>query len=484
MAGEFSTGREPSAVLGGRPSRRRPIKALGVALSFLFPIVSARGQTCDVNLLCTGDPCVISGNRTLTNPCTLNFQQRRVEILNAAVVQSAEQFGNITLFAGDLTVRGQLTTQGGVIRIKLAGNGTSSQGRLTTDGAGRILANHSGDDGGMVIITTDSGGMVTVAGTSAIRANGQGTVDVCIGYRNPDDLCEIPGTGAITISSVPGSGAAISADHGGMVALTGGPIDLQNNAKIDVSNTAQTDDGGGVALLANNGGLTVSGTIVASDIAAFGDGGDISLEVRGNRQVSVSNTGTIRAEGNANNGGDGYVTIGTACVIEVKGIVDTLNRGDGVNDLRYRGNLIVRSTGRLLAGPQGENDATCRATYSVGSCEAQPIVESGATVSPALTVFNDFTMGPCVGCGNGVREGNELCDDGNATICDGCSPSCTVQVVGNACPDGDGNYCTGNDICTGPGVCSGGTCLVGSSCTCADYRCGTLPNGQCGCVQQ
>ena len=39
------------------------------------------------------------------------------------------------------------------------------------------------------------------------------------------------------------------------------------------------------------------------------------------------------------------------------------------------------------------------------------------------------------GCGDGIVCGNEACDDGNATACDGCSPTCEVEV-GYRCGDG------------------------------------------------
>ncbi|MCP3979476.1 MAG: IPTL-CTERM sorting domain-containing protein [bacterium] len=52
-----------------------------------------------------------------------------------------------------------------------------------------------------------------------------------------------------------------------------------------------------------------------------------------------------------------------------------------------------------------------------------------ATSGPVLTV--EFSM-PAV-CGNGVREGDEQCDDGNTTAGDGCSPTCTIEP-GTAIP--------------------------------------------------
>ena len=51
----------------------------------------------------------------------------------------------------------------------------------------------------------------------------------------------------------------------------------------------------------------------------------------------------------------------------------------------------------------------------------------------------------CNGCGNGVMDAGEQCDDGNATPDDGCSPNCMLDVgcgneiveAGEACDDGN-----------------------------------------------
>jgi cysteine-rich repeat protein len=44
-------------------------------------------------------------------------------------------------------------------------------------------------------------------------------------------------------------------------------------------------------------------------------------------------------------------------------------------------------------------------------------------------------------CGNGAVDGGEACDDGNVDACDGCSPTCTVEIP-NVCGDG-----ILNDLC-------------------------------------
>ncbi|MFN8642100.1 MAG: ice-binding family protein [Candidatus Binatia bacterium] len=79
-------------------------------------------------------------------------------------------------------------------------------------------------------------------------------------------------------------------------------------------------------------------------------------------------------------------------------------------------------------------------------------------------------------CGNGVVEGREQCDDGNATDGDCCSATCVYESSGATCAD-DGNACTA-DTCNGAGVCQhpnrpGGTsCDDGNACTNGDQCAG------------
>ena len=80
-------------------------------------------------------------------------------------------------------------------------------------------------------------------------------------------------------------------------------------------------------------------------------------------------------------------------------------------------------------------------------------------------------------CGNGVREGEEQCDDGNAVGNDGCEANCTLtksSVCGNGtleygvqCDDANtvgGDGCGANCTLTNPPVCGNGTKEYGEQC--------------------
>lgn len=80
------------------------------------------------------------------------------------------------------------------------------------------------------------------------------------------------------------------------------------------------------------------------------------------------------------------------------------------------------------------------------------------------------TLGPLSGCGDGVIEGAETCDDGNAVGGDCCSATCQFELDGSACEDG--NACTIGDSCNSVGVCiSGGPLACDDSEICTDDAC-------------
>lgn len=107
-------------------------------------------------------------------------------------------------------------------------------------------------------------------------------------------------------------------------------------------------------------------------------------------------------------------------------------------------------------------------------------------------------------CGNGLKEGDEQCDDGNNGPGDGCSSTCQDEVCGNAivdsgeeCDDGNviaGDECgptcqheeCGNDIVDPGEECDDGAAVAGDGCgpTCQYEECGNAivdPGEECDC---
>ncbi len=75
---------------------------------------------------------------------------------------------------------------------------------------------------------------------------------------------------------------------------------------------------------------------------------------------------------------------------------------------------------------------TCVTVEEVSACEG--LAESAACATPARPNGLFCVAGACVGaCGDGKREGHEVCDDGNQVAGDGCTADCRSTEV---CGDG------------------------------------------------
>jgi len=117
------------------------------------------------------------------------------------------------------------------------------------------------------------------------------------------------------------------------------------------------------------------------------------------------------------------------------------------------------------------------------------VIDAGEACDDANFIDGDGCDHNCTptGCGNGVVTGAETCDDGDATAGDCCDASCQIEAAGSVCDD-DGNACTDNvcssigvcvslpnsdpcddgNACTTGETCSGGTCRGGAAVVCGD----------------
>ena len=271
---------------------------------------------------------------------------------------------------------------------------------------GDIIANGGGTGG--------SGGSVDITGrdlariTGTITANGGANGGIGGGIN----LASINGT-----VFVDGDIEAIGrGESGGAIGVDAEAIEVNGN--IDVS-------GNGASVNDTMIGLRAPGTIlVVGDLSAQGGPGSGGLiEVHADGDVTVA--GTISSDGSAEPGGTvdirgadvllcGFSAEPLLCMGET-GRVQTLGPL-GTNRLTARGEAIV--FGEMAGDNTGRNIVVVR--------DSDDAVIVGSNV-PAIIVEVDPNLPPLVGCGNGIEEEGETCDDGNTRDGDGCSASCQVE---------------------------------------------------------
>jgi cysteine-rich repeat protein len=165
----------------------------------------------------------------------------------------------------------------------------------------------------------------------------------------------------------------------------------------------------------------------------------------------------------------------------------------------YSDNLlnVVESGALACMGLGSCNDYATQAECEADACSlaqaSLPLVTCGLSFDPETRCLSDTSCGcawdaltsscsptweeelSCGGCGNGVQDYNEQCDDGNTVNGDGCSYECKLEDRPGPCPEGltlcsDGT-CSMNCIFTDEDFAScnyNTACDTGEGCTCAD----------------
>lgn len=266
--------------------------------------------------------------------------------------------------------------------------------------------------------------------------------------------------------------------------------------------------------------LVVESQLTRSDDAASGqidaavaDGGtstssndgSIASPVDSGTRASDAATTTQPVDGGTNPGTDSAVTDvcagasdGTACgsasicLNEVcgpsvcgDGLMDSTRNEqcDDENDVDGDG-CDSDCTFSCASNSECDDGAICNGAEEcdMHRCRATTPLADGTMCPDAQSAAGVCRSSECVapGCGNGVPDGAEECDDGNDSDADGCDSDCTFSCTVNADCD-DGNVCNGMETCVvATHRCAAGTPMV---CVADNNACtNDLCDASMGCI--
>lgn len=233
--------------------------------------------------LCTGNPCTISGAKTITPPAVLDFGTAEVVFAGNAVVTvgAGPDPREVQILAGAITMQPGARILGGGDLAQLTLNAKSGALRILASGSTKARIDLSGNQGGsMVLLAT---GNIEIAGP--LTTAGSGT------DSQGGDILMDSTAGSVTFSDLLTAGAAGTGSGGGEVSVESFG-DLLANGKID---TAAADfGGGGVTLISDTGNVTLAQAIDASGGGPDGSGGAIDIAAT-NGNVSINATITGKA---------------------------------------------------------------------------------------------------------------------------------------------------------------------------------------------
>jgi cysteine-rich repeat protein len=349
--------------------------------------------------------------------------------LDVSVKNGSADGGSFTAIAG-----GSISLQGAV-----AGQGLCND----TDGCASSGADFTLDAGHAVNI----GGAVTLFGGGPDGIGG----DTSIGA----------GTDVVITGSIDASGKGTEGQGADIDILAAG------NATLGTIDASGGSDGGGSLLVEAGGTIAVASTAdVSVDSRTAGSSGDVTLSAE-----FVTLSGKVHANAGDSNATGGRVSI-DGCDVRANSGAQVSTKGTGgVNALSASGQMTLAGTftsGTGSSGTGGRNELRYRDP-------AKPPVTQGATFVPAAVQVQDGTLPACdvavpPGCGNGVLEPGEDCDDHNTTPCDGCSATCRIEACGNGIVE-CGEECDDHNLAS----------CDGCSATCRTEGCG---NGVQECTEQ
>ena len=489
----------------------RTARHLSSVAGLALALVATAAHATDPADLCTGDPCVISGNVTLDPGSFLDFGPVALRFASSAVVQAKSSYfraASITLEPGARLTGGGVDCDGAdfestagdiamqenaglLSRIEVAGTCPGSVSMYSAgnvDVRGFVNASASGPFNSGGSIGLSAVGSVTVRGS--LIANAGST-----------------GTGGYLVIDANGGGVDVDASLDVSSALSGGVIEVYAYGGGDVSLRGSvdirggSDSGGRLGIVSELGDVLIGGTVLGQ--GSLGNGqytcsGDPSIDVEAPGDV------TFAAIANLNGAGEGCIsgylsvqaggrftmepgakltatglsgsyaggaTIRAGGDVVLRDVDMSSPDGGGSMDLATTGGAVQVLSKVKLAGPGGSVDLTGCDIHVAASGTID--VKQGSGVS--LTASETMTVvGTVQAAGGGValylREGTPLL---GGTI----SPAPVVQIVPGL-PD-----CRPGPSCTPGGSCGDGTVRCGEECD--DGAANGTPASACdaGCVE-
>ncbi len=389
--------------------------------------------------------------------------------ISAAGIESAggaidvDSFGPVILAAA---ISGQ-GGDGGEVSAVSAVAGVTVQESVVID----VSARDAGAGGSIcldsALVPTDESASTLVFGDLILDGGGAGGAGGSLDMTGRD-ATRVTGTisanggangglgGGINVASISGTvfieGTIEAVGRG----APGGAVGVDAEA-IEVSGTIDAS-GNGANAEATTIGLRAPGTILISgDMSAVGSPGPGGLiEVNADGDVTIA--GTLSADGAADPGGRidvrganvllcGFSAMPALCQ-GATGVVRTTGPS-GTNRFTARGEALVFGT--MTAELTGRNEIVVRPP---GDDNAVIV----GTATPDAIVVEDPDLPPLVGCGNGIIEEPETCDDRNTRDGDGCSATCQIEntvlgdVNGDASVDRDDVGFLAEEIYDGDGT--------------------------------
>ena len=422
---------------GADPRPCRSFQSIRFVLGacILVPLCADMAGATVANDLCTGNPCVISSDKTVTAGSTLDFGTRAVVLQKTLTMGNLPggAIGSFVLKAGTFTITGdgQIKGTGGALASgtadiqttgNIALNGTRSTGtvRLTGTDAGTLkLTSSAGSVTATGFLNLDhegipaSGGSLTVNAAGAVTLTGGVLADG--GSQGGGGEIEIVAGGNVTLTG----GVDLSAGE-----IGGGDVDITAGGSLTLGQV--TMDGGGDTGDAGFGDLTAEGPITINGVYQgrgadngenCGDGADLDLDAGGD--VTISAAIDMRARALDCSGGSMTIFGDDVFLNSLMELSSEGGEGDG-GSLDVDANTVsVTNTIELDGGDGGGGDISLAA---VGNLTITGTIDArGRTSIGSGAVFVELDSGATLSLSGSILADGGSTGDGGDVLLDACT---------------------------------------------------------------